>query len=52
MGINDNAVPRTGRRKTPEKVADLEYEVWRRDMVYRIYGPQETVRTRRGRVEQ
>jgi len=37
-------------RKPAEKTADLEYEQWRRDMIYAIYGPQEEpVKTRRGR---
>jgi hypothetical protein len=40
--------PKKKREKLPP--ADLEYEAWRRDMVYRIYGPQEeSVKTRRGR---
>ena len=35
----------------PEKAADLEYEHWRQDMLYRIYGNQNPpTKTYRGRV--
>ena len=49
--INKNASRSKDPNRRPEKVADLEYEKWRQDMIYRIYGNQNPpTRTYRGRV--
>ena len=48
--INKSAVASRPKTK-PEKAADLEYEKWRQDMIYSIYGNQNpTIQTVRGRV--
>jgi hypothetical protein len=48
--INKNAA-RSRPKPKPERAADLEYEKWRQDMIYRIYGNQNPpTRTYRGRV--
>ena len=40
-----------GPKPPPEKAADLEYQQWRQDMIYRIYGNQNPpTKTYRGRV--
>ena len=46
--INKNVPPS---RSEAEKAADLEYEHWRQDMLYQIYGNQNPpTKTQRGRV--
>lgn len=42
---------RRSKPRKPERVANLEYENWRRELVYQIYGRQwdELPKTARGR---
>jgi hypothetical protein len=49
--INKNSSGYRDPNRKPEKTADLEYEKWRQDMIYKIYGNQNPpTKTYRGRV--
>ena len=49
MGINDNAVPASARKKAKEPVADMAYDLWREELTRTLWPQDEQEKTRRGR---